>query len=261
MIPPGFAAEAAARRLPLKRQCSARLRVDAEPRVYPRPSEAAMRCALIWFCRSCSLLPAPCSLLLPGRRAPPSLHDRPPIPSAAAIRLHSALRLAALGRQRSPRDHAALTVAAVVPTTTVLGHAAAGHTLIRFQLIPQRRCGRAGCGLTGAIVPRDREQLVASRAAQRGRMTVRRVRPMAAARADQVRIGPILRSGHGPLARGGVAQLEKGAGHRHGATPEPQLHLSWRESYDGVPRAPSQPTACGCLQPGPLSDTHSSPRC
>src|ERR1041384_5073364 len=33
-----FAAEAAARRLPLKRQCSARLRVGAEPRVYPRTS-------------------------------------------------------------------------------------------------------------------------------------------------------------------------------------------------------------------------------
>src|SRR6266550_2699097 len=33
-----FAAEAAARRLPLKRQCSARLRARAEPRVYPRPS-------------------------------------------------------------------------------------------------------------------------------------------------------------------------------------------------------------------------------
>src|ERR1041385_9192763 len=33
-----FAAEAATRRLPLKRQCSARLRVSAEPRVYPRTS-------------------------------------------------------------------------------------------------------------------------------------------------------------------------------------------------------------------------------
>src|ERR1041385_7735547 len=33
-----FAAEAAAGRLPLKRQCSARLGVGAEPRVYPRTS-------------------------------------------------------------------------------------------------------------------------------------------------------------------------------------------------------------------------------
>src|SRR2546428_13537482 len=34
-----FAAEAAARRLPLKRQCPARLRARAEPRVYPRFDE------------------------------------------------------------------------------------------------------------------------------------------------------------------------------------------------------------------------------
>src|SRR5713226_3062281 len=38
------AAEAAARRLPLKRQCCARLRADAEPRVYPRTG--AMRSGL-----------------------------------------------------------------------------------------------------------------------------------------------------------------------------------------------------------------------
>src|SRR5437879_5840046 len=36
-----FAAEAAARRLPLKRQCCARSRADAEPRVYPRPYRLA----------------------------------------------------------------------------------------------------------------------------------------------------------------------------------------------------------------------------
>src|SRR6266480_2586079 len=82
---------------------------------------------------------------------------------------------------RSSCNHAAVAVAAVVPITTVLGHAAAGHALIRLQLVPRRRCGRAGCGLTGAIVPRDREQLVAARAAQRGRLTVRQVRSMTAA--------------------------------------------------------------------------------
>src|SRR6266516_2750523 len=36
-----FAAEAAARRLALKRQCCARSRADAEPRVYPRPYQLA----------------------------------------------------------------------------------------------------------------------------------------------------------------------------------------------------------------------------
>src|SRR6266851_2361542 len=41
---PRVAAEAAARRLPLKRQCCARLRADAEPRVYPRTG--AMRSGL-----------------------------------------------------------------------------------------------------------------------------------------------------------------------------------------------------------------------
>src|SRR5213592_3748474 len=127
----------------------------------------------------CSPLPAPS--LLPGRRPAPSLHDRTPIRAAAALRLHSALDLTALGGQRSPRDHATVAVAAVVLTAAVSGHAAAGHALIRFQLIPRRCWGRAGCGLTGAIVPRDCEQLVAARAAQAGRLTVRQARPMTAA--------------------------------------------------------------------------------
>src|SRR6266550_2723543 len=50
-----FAAEAAARPLPLKRQCSARLRVGAEPRVYPRPSEAALPCPFTGRCRAAGL--------------------------------------------------------------------------------------------------------------------------------------------------------------------------------------------------------------
>src|SRR5213076_1367064 len=99
----------------------------------------------------------------------------------------------ALGGQRSPRDHAAIAVAAVVLSAAVSGHAAAGHALIRFQLILRRRCGRAECGLTGAIVPRDCEQLVAARAAQAGRLTVRQARPMTAARAYQIRIGSVVR--------------------------------------------------------------------
>src|SRR5437867_13399116 len=50
-----FAAEAAARRLPLKRQCTARLRAGAEPRVYPRPSEAALHCPFTGRCRAAGL--------------------------------------------------------------------------------------------------------------------------------------------------------------------------------------------------------------
>src|SRR6266568_4649598 len=52
---PEFAAEAAARRLPLKRQCSARSRARAEPRVYPRPCEAAMLCPFTGTCRAAGL--------------------------------------------------------------------------------------------------------------------------------------------------------------------------------------------------------------
>src|SRR5436309_15878233 len=115
-------------------------------------------------CGSCSPLPAPS--LLPGCGSPPSLHDRAPIRAAAAIRLHTALDLTALGGQRGPCDHAAIAVAAVVLTAAVSGHAAAGHALIRFQLIRRRRCGSAECGLTGAIVPRDPEHFVAARATQ-----------------------------------------------------------------------------------------------
>src|ERR1043166_7473468 len=50
-----FAAEAAARHLPLKRQCTARLRAGAEPRVYPRTSEAAMLCPFTGSCRAAGL--------------------------------------------------------------------------------------------------------------------------------------------------------------------------------------------------------------
>src|SRR5437763_14175497 len=105
-------------------------------------------------CGSCSLLPAPS--LLPGCGSPPSLHDRAPIRAAAAIRLHAALDLTALGGQRSPRDHAALAVAAVVVSAAVSGHAAAGHALFRFQLILRRRCDRAGFRDTGSAGPRER---------------------------------------------------------------------------------------------------------
>src|SRR5438046_10604814 len=114
-------------------------------------------------CGSCSPLPAPS--LLPGCGSPPSLHDRAPIRAAAAIRLHPALDLTALGGQGGPCDHAAIAVAAVVLTAAVSGHAAAGHALIRLQLMLRRRRGRPGCGRTGAIVPRDSEQLVRERAA------------------------------------------------------------------------------------------------
>src|SRR2546422_223850 len=167
-----FAAEAAARRLPLKRQCCARSRADAEPRGYPRPYRLAALRLL-----STTAPPSPPA---PPAPSPPS---RPPIRAGAALRLHPALDFTALGGQRSPRDHATVAVAAVVLTAAVSGHAAAGHALIRFQLVPRRRWGRAGCGLTGAIVPRDCEQLVAARAAQAGRLTVRQARPMTAARA------------------------------------------------------------------------------
>src|SRR6266550_5603182 len=135
-----------------------------------------MLCPFTGRCRAAGL-PAP----LPACRPPPSLHNRAPIRATAALRLHSALDFTALGGQRSPCDHATVAVAAVVLTAAVSGHAAAGHASIRFQLVPRRRCGRAGCGLTGAIVPRDREQLVAARAAQRGRLTFRQVRSMTAA--------------------------------------------------------------------------------
>src|SRR2546428_13217669 len=50
-----FAAEAAARRLPLKRQCPARLRARAEPRVYPRPSASAVPCPVTGTCRAAGL--------------------------------------------------------------------------------------------------------------------------------------------------------------------------------------------------------------
>src|SRR2546425_10113734 len=137
-----------------------------------------MHCPFTGRCRAAGL---PASL--PASCPASALHNGAAIPAAAALRLHSALDLTALGGQRSPCNHAAVAVAAVVQTTTVLGHATAGHALIRFQLVSRRRGGRAGCGLTGAIVPRDREQLVAARAAQAGRLTVRQARPMTAARA------------------------------------------------------------------------------
>src|SRR6266699_1587499 len=210
-----------------------------------------MLCPFTGRCRAAGL-PAP----LPARHPAPSLHDRAPMRAAAALRLHPALDLTALGGQRSPCDHATVAVAAVVLTAAVSGHAAAGHALIRFQLVPRRRWGRAGCGLTGAIVPRDCEQLVAARAAQAGRLTVRQARPMTTTRAYQIRIGSVVRSGHGPLAGRRAAELEQGAGHRDVASTHPKLHLPWRERHNGVPGAPPKPTSRRRLQPGPLSDTH-----
>src|SRR2546426_11191062 len=98
-----------------------------------------------------------------GATAP--LRDTAPVPAAAAGRGHSALRHAALGGQRGPSDHAALTVAAGVATAAVAGAAAAGHAVGRVQLVPPRDGGLAGPRLTWAILPRAREELVAPRAA------------------------------------------------------------------------------------------------
>src|SRR2546421_13035339 len=106
-------------------------------------------------CGSCSPLPAPS--LLPGRRPAPSLHDRAPIRAAAAIRLHSALDLTALGGQRSPRDHATVAVAAVVLTPAGSGHAGAGPAVSRAPLIPRPRWGGAGGRVSWAVRPPARE--------------------------------------------------------------------------------------------------------
>src|SRR2546430_5110719 len=95
-------------------------------------------------CGSCSPLPAPS--LLPARRPPPSLHNRPPIRAAAALRLHSALDLTALGGQRSPRDHATVAVAAGVLPAAGPGPAAAGPSVGPVPLLPPPRPGRAGGG-------------------------------------------------------------------------------------------------------------------
>src|SRR6266496_4566488 len=42
-------------RAPVKRQCTARLRARAEPRVYPRPCEAAVHCPFTGTCRAAGL--------------------------------------------------------------------------------------------------------------------------------------------------------------------------------------------------------------
>src|SRR5256886_4629913 len=93
---------------------------------------------------------------------------------------------------------------------------------------------------------------ISARAAQAGRLTVRQARPMTAARAYQIRIGSVVRSGHGPLAGRRAAELEQGAGHRDVASTHPKLHLPWRERHNGVPGAPPKPTSRRRLQPGPL---------
>ena len=191
-----------------------------------------------------SPLPAPLS---DGHPAPP-LHDAAPIPTAAAVHGHPALAQAAFGGQRTPADRAALDVAAVGAGAAIAHHTAAGHTEIGPQLLSRR--------LTQAIVPGDREKVVAPRAAHRRYVAVREVRPMAAARAHQIRTRRTLRAGHRPLPGRRVTQLEEGAGHPHVASPHPKLHLPWRNRHDRIPGAPTKSAACGRLQAGPLSGRH-----
>src|SRR2546429_8172563 len=95
-------------------------------------------------CGSCSPLPAPS--LLPGRRPAPSLHDRPPIRAAAALRLHSALDLTALGGQRSPRDHATVAVAAVVLPAAGPRQTGGGAWVVRGSAGPPPGRGWPGGG-------------------------------------------------------------------------------------------------------------------
>src|SRR6266550_7893706 len=176
------------------------------------------------------------------------------LPLAAPVAGHPALGQAALGGQRSPARRAALPScwgAAILAGAAIAGPAATRHAAVGLQLFPRR--------FTRAIVPCDREELVAPRAAQRGDAPIRKLCPMPAAGADDVRLRTTRGARHGPLVGLCVAQLEQGAGHHHGVPTHPQPRLARGEPHDGVPGTPTQPASRGLLQPGPLSASHFVP--
>jgi hypothetical protein len=201
--------------------------------------------------------PRPCSSALPVCHPPPPLRHEASVPCAAAGHGDATLGQAAL-EGHGHGGAAAVQVAALVGVATVSGHAAACHTVVGPQLVPRRRRDLALARLMRAIVPCDREQLVAPRAAPRGDGAVRQRRSMAAARANEVRVWHASTSGvdHSPLARRRAAQLEQRAGQLDGASANPKLRFLWRKRHNGVPGAPSQPAARGRMQPSPFPDTH-----
>src|SRR2546425_4327220 len=117
-----------------------------------------MHCPFTGRCRAAGL---PASL--PASCPASALHNGAAIPAAAALRLHSALDLTALGGQRSPCNHAAVAVAAVVPNTTGLGQATGGPAFIPVSLLPPPRGGRAGGGASRGGVPRRRGKIAFAR--------------------------------------------------------------------------------------------------
>src|SRR5882724_10688070 len=103
----------------------------------------------------------------PARRPLTPLQRGASLPLAAPVAGHPALGQAAFGGQRGPARRAALLAGAAIA-----GHAATRHAAVGLQLFPRR--------FTRAIVPCDREELVAPRAAQRGDAPIRKLCPMPA---------------------------------------------------------------------------------
>src|SRR6266480_1774992 len=98
----------------------ARLRVNAESRVYPRTNEARSR-----------------SIYSPTRRPAAAVRAAAPVQPAAALCDRPALRDAALEGYRDGQ-RAALGAAALLAGAAVSGHAAAaGHAVVGPQLLPR----------------------------------------------------------------------------------------------------------------------------
>src|SRR6266567_8968982 len=93
---------------------------------------------------------------LSHRRPAAAVRAAAPVQPAAALCDRPALRDAALEGHRDGQ-RAALDAAALLAGAAVSGHAAAaGHAVVGPQLLPR--------WLRRAVVPRDREQLIAARA-------------------------------------------------------------------------------------------------
>jgi hypothetical protein len=184
-------------------------------------------------------LPADEGCGLPVRHPPPPLRHQASVPCAAAAGGDATVCLAALA-WHGHGGAAAVQVAALVAVAAVSGHAAACHTIVGPQLVPRRRGDVARACLMRAIVPRDREELVAPRAAPRGDGDVRHRRSMAAARANEIRVRHTSPGDpdDGPLAGRRAAQFEQRAGHLDGAPANPKLCILWRKRHNGVPGAP-----------------------
>lgn len=215
-------------------------------------------------------MPEPPAAILADRDPLTSIDAAAPVPAAAAL-CRSSNCDPTFHRHLHERERPTLRAAAVGKTTAIDRTSASGHAVIRTESLLMRQWqfprGDRLAPRRIRLTPRDRENLVASRAARLRDAGLRERVPIPAVRAHQVPVAPPAsqrrrreRGAH-DSPRGGWRQpdLEDRARHLHQAPAHAHVRLSRGEGVGTIPRAEPEPAFRRRRQPDPVNSSHFTP--